>query len=696
MRVSGTAIFTLTALTWLNLNHPAMPKASANTYASPRMQAPKQLNKVVQIQAQQSQSTVVQSAQSSDVQYYQDYQVVAPTEDAAISTSNQTLSTNFQPQILNQLVTNRAEISRTQISINNQSPTSVLVPPANDLVVTATEVQIVGVSEDLEQSVRKVIQTRVGGETSESQMQSDVAAILATGLVAQARVTSRSKPSGLSVAYQLEPVVVRSLQLSQAKALTLDVALNSFKPQLGNPISPAAISQSVAQINHWYAQNGYKLARVLSVQPSLDGVLTLLVAEGVVNNVKFHFFNEGGKPIQGRTQQDFLRRELKVKPGQVFQENLMQQDLQHLYQLGLFQNIKVALEGNPSKVDIIYSLSEIPANAVKLGSGYNQDGIFGTVSYKDQNVGGVNQHLGVDVQASLRDLQFGTSFTSAYRPSNPDRLGYQIKAFNSSGISETFDGIDLLNDDRVREKQFGGSITLQRPIDDWQTSLGLNYTRTSIRDRDGEISPVDKLGNPLSFSGNGIDDLTTLSFTATKDQRDNTLYPTQGSVLSFSTEQSIPLGQGNILMTRLWTSYSQYFPVQLLGKLEVLAFNIQGGTTIGDLPPYKAVNLGGINSVRGYETGNVGSGRSYVLASAEYRFPIFNFVGGAVFADFASDLGSGDTILGEPGVVRGKPGTGFGYGVGVRLDSPIGLIRADFGINDQGDSRLQFGIGQRF
>jgi outer membrane protein insertion porin family len=46
--------------------------------------------------------------------------------------------------------------------------------------------------------------------------------------------------------------------------------------------------------------------------------------------------------------------------------------------------------------------------------------------------------------------------------------------------------------------------------------------------------------------------------------------------------------------------------------------------------------------------------------------------------------------------VRGKPGTGFGYGAGLRVDSPIGIIRADYGFNDKGDSRLQFGIGQRF
>jgi outer membrane protein insertion porin family len=228
--------------------------------------------------------------------------------------------------------------------------------------------------------------------------------------------------------------------------------------------------------------------------------------------------------------------------------------------------------------------------------------------------------------------------------------------------------------------------------------VGLNYTRTSIRDDDGNIISVDALGKPLSFSGTGIDDLITVSAGVTKDQRNNPVNPTQGSVLSLSTEQSIPVGNGNIFMNRVQANYSQYTPVDLLGgdKPEVLAFNVQGGTTIGDLPPYQAFNLGGINSVRGYGTGEVGSGRTYVLASAEYRVPLFNPVGAVLFADFASDLGTGDTVPGEPGIVRGKPGTGFGYGAGLRVDSPIGIIRADYGFTDQGDSQLQFGIGQRF
>jgi outer membrane protein insertion porin family len=151
-------------------------------------------------------------------------------------------------------------------------------------------------------------------------------------------------------------------------------------------------------------------------------------------------------------------------------------------------------------------------------------------------------------------------------------------------------------------------------------------------------------------------------------------------------------------MNRLTANYKQYVPVQLFNsqKPQVFAFNVQAGTVLGDLPPYETFNLGGSNSVRGYDGGDVGSGRSYVLASAEYRFSVLPIVGGVLFADFASDLGSGDTVLGDPAGVRGKPGAGFGYGAGVRVDSPLGLIRADYGISDQGESRVHLGIGQRF
>ncbi|MBN3961475.1 outer membrane protein assembly factor [Nostoc sp. NMS8] len=577
----------------------------------------------------------------------------------------------------------------------------------SNLVVTATDVQVVGVNQELQQIIRKVIKTQAGGETSQNQLQKDVAAILDTGLFSNVSVNSRSTPSGLNVVYQVQPVIVRSLQLSGAKVLTYQIAQQSLQSQIGTTISPAGLQQSVAQINKWYTDNGYNLARVLSIKPNPQGILTVNVAEGLVGDIKFRFVNDEGKtvdskgnPVGRRTKPDFLQQQLKLKPGQIFQENVVKQDIQQLYRTGLFEQVNVALEGDATKLDLVYQLKETGARGVNLGGSYNADqGLVGTISYQDQNVGGVNDTLGVNVGVSSRDLQFNTKFTSPYRTTNPDRLGYTVNGFRSQELSETFDDkIKLANGDKVREGKIGGGVSLLRPIDDWNTSLGLNYTRTSIRDRQGNITPTDAQGNPLSASGTGIDDLTTVSFTATKDKRDNPLNPTQGSVLSLSTEQSIPIGEGNISLNRLKANYSQYLPVQLFNSKQpqVFAVNVQAGTVIGNLPPYESFNLGGSNSVRGYDSGEVGSGRSYVLASAEYRFPVLPIVGGVLFADFASDLGSGDTVLGDPAGVRDKPGYGFGYGAGVRLNSPLGLIRADYGINDQGESKVHLGIGQRF
>jgi outer membrane protein insertion porin family len=594
-----------------------------------------------------------------------------------------------------------------QISV----PKNTICPCSTDenLVVTATDIQIVGATQELQEIVRQVIKTEVGKEVSQNHIKSDIAAILETGLFASAKVNTTTNHNGLDVVYELQPVVVRSLQLSGAKILTYQVAQESFQSQIGKPISPEKLTEIVQQINQWYADRGYQLASVVSIKPNHEGILKVNVAEGLVGDIKFRFINDDGQtidskgqPVKGRTQPDFISKQLRLKSGQIFQENILRQDVQNLYRTGLFEIVNVALEGDTNKVNLVYELKELGARAINLGGSFNADlGLLGTFSYQDQNIGGVNDNLALNVAMSRNDLQFNTKFTSPYRPTEPDRIGYTINAFRRRELSATLDDkITLPNGDKVREGQIGAGISFQQPLAHWDTTLGFNYTRTTIRDRQGNITSRDKQGNRLSASSTGIDDLATLSFSASQDQRDNTLNPTQGSLVTLSTEQSVPIGQGNIAMNRLKANYTQYVPVQLFNtnnnQPQVFAVNFQAGTVIGNLPAYESFNLGGANSVRGYDNGEVGSARTYVLASAEYRFPIVPVLGGVVFADFASDLGSGKTVIGDPAGLRGKPGHGFGYGAGVRVNSPLGLIRADYGINDQGESKVHVGIGQRF
>ncbi|MBD2252154.1 BamA/TamA family outer membrane protein [Nostoc parmelioides] len=434
-------------------------------------------------------------------------------------------------------------------------------------------------------------------------------------------------------------------------------------------------------------------------------------SQTIVQDVQIRFIDdnnqsvdEQGKPIIGRTQKDFILGLLKLKPGQIFREEALQADLRRLRKLESFTYVRAYREENPFGVNIIYDVKERRFPSWNYGIGNNDDiGLSGRVTYKDANISGLNDQLATTVQVSGKDIQFHSRFTSPYRPGEPERLGYSVTAFRDRQISRTFDDqIRLANGNRTREGRFGGSVALLRSFDEWDAALGLNYTRISLRDKDYNVVRTDGLGNPLSASGKGIDDLFTLSLAVTRDLRDHRLNPTQGSILTLSTEQAIPLGLGNIFSNRLQGNYIQYLPVTWIGNQnltdnpEMVAVNLQLGTIFGEFPPADAFNLGGLNSVRGYGSGKLASGRSYGLASVEYRFPIVESIGGVVFTDFASDFGSGKTVIGEPGVVRNKPGSGFGYGLGVRLNSPFGLFRGDLGVSDQGEVRFEITTGQKF
>ncbi|MEG4633104.1 BamA/TamA family outer membrane protein [Microcoleus sp. AR_TQ3_B6] len=453
---------------------------------------------------------------------------------------------------------------------------------------------------------------------------------------------------------------------------------------------------------------------VNSNAPQLGGTLQISQAgntEGVyVAEVKIRFVNSRGEavdkkgnPVEGRISEDFIRGELKLKAGDNYSQSVVRSDLQQLQQLGLFDKVTVSIEEVGTDINVIYNVQERSARSFGVSASLSDDiGVAVPLSYTDRTFARNPQRLEVELQPSLRGIQYDVEFISPYVAA-PDRLGYSVRAFGDRRISEIFNkDIDLPNGDRVREIRMGGNLRFTRPLGDWQSTLGLNYTNISTRDRNLNIARRDELGNPLTFSGSGVDELYTVSFGAMLDRRDNPFNPTSGSILSLSTEQSIPLGRGNIVSNRLLANYIQYVPVTWLGLLEsealpeMLAFNLQAGTVIGDLPPTEAFRLGGRNSVRTYDSGDIGSSRSYFLASGEYRFPVGRDVGGVIFVDFESDLGTGDSVLGKPASVRDKPGTGAGVGVGVRVRSRFGLIRLDMGVSDSGDLKFVLGTKQRF
>lgn len=597
------------------------------------------------------------------------------------------------------------------------TPAESAQPAAPEPQVLVGEVVVQGVEGELQNTVYQAIQTRPGRTTTRSQLQEDINAIFATGYFANVRAEPSDTPLGVRVTFRVEPnPVLRAVRTEDTQIATQQVVDQIFGSQYGQTLNLQSLQAGIQKLNKYYQDRGYVLGQVVSApQVSPEGIVTLQIAEGVIEDIQVRYLNKDDQPTKGKTRKFIITRELNnLKAGNVLNRNAVQQDLRRVYGLGIFEDVQLALEPgkDPRKVVAVLNIKERKSGQIGAGAGFSSgSGLFGSVNYSQQNLGGNNQKLNAEAQIGPRQREFDISFTDPWIAGDPFRTSYTVNLFNRYTRPYIFDGgereVNLPNGDNPRLYRLGGAVNFTRPLaGGWAVSIGPQYQRVSVRDSDRNLSPNACINppsctqlEPLSISPSGRDDLFTVQASAVRDRRNNSLTPTKGSLLRFGVEQSIPIGSGSILMNRLRGSYSYYIPLRLLKFSQgpqTLAFNLQAGTIFGDLPPYEAFALGGTNTVRGYGEGEVGAGRSSVVASAEYRFPVFSAVGGALFVDFGSDLGTGSSVPGDPAGVRGKPGSGLGYGVGIRVRSPLGPIRVDYGFNQDGGTRLHFGIGERF
>jgi outer membrane protein insertion porin family len=590
------------------------------------------------------------------------------------------------------------------------------------------EVVVAGADTELENLVYNTIRTKPGRATTRSQLQEDINAIYATGYFANVQVTPEDTPLGVRVTFAVQPnpilkqIEIDTVPAENKRVLPPEVVEQTFSEQYGKILNFRDLQEGIKKLNEWYSKNGYDLAQVVGApQVAEDGTVTLVIAEGVVENIQVRFFSKEDEPVKGKTRDFIVTREMQLKPGDVFNRNTAQKDLQRIFGLGLFEDAKLSFSpgNNPQEVIVNVDIVEGNTGSLAAGAGISSTaGFFGTLSYQEQNLGGNNQKLGAEIQVGERELLFDLSFTDPWIAGDPYRTSYTANIFRRRTISLVYEGdnssIRTLNGfDSPRVVRTGAGVTFNRPLaedafskPDWRLSAGFSYQHVQIENANGATAPLsaplnDFDSQQLAFGASGVNDLFIFSFGASQDRRDNPLQPTSGSVTRLGVEQTVPVGAGSIFFNRLRGSYSYYIPLKLINfdftkGPQTLAFNFQAGTVLGDLPPYEAFVVGGGNSVRGYAEGEVGSGRSYFQATAEYRFPIFASVGGAVFFDYGTLLGSQDAVPGFPGIIRGLPGWGYGYGLGVRVQSPVGPLRVDYAVTNEGDSRIQFGIGEKF
>ncbi|WP_318728568.1 BamA/TamA family outer membrane protein [Roseofilum sp. Guam] len=604
-----------------------------------------------------------------------------------------------------------------QLSQNDSSP--------SEPRVLVAEIVVSGVDGDLRNRVFDVISTQAGRTTTRTRLQEDIDAIFATGFFSNVRATPEDTPLGVRVTFEVTPnPVLRQVNINANPGTDIpsvvpqEVIDEIFGDQYGNILNLRRFQVSIQDLNTWYQENGYILAQVVDAPDVSDeGTVTLVIPEGVIEGIDIVYLNrdgqdteEDGTPVKGRTREFIVTRQLSLQPGDIFNRDTVQADLQRVFGLGIFQDVNVTLNPgtDPTKVVVVLNVQEQNTGSIAAGGGISSaSGLFGSLSYQETNFGGNNQTLRTEVQLGTRDFLFDVSFSDPWIGGDSRRTSYTMNGFRRRSISLVYDGdknpIRLQNGDRPRVLRTGAGIRFSRPLGenplkpDWLASLGIQYQRVSIRNANNTLTARDRDGQRLAFHNTGIDDLFTIQFGIVSDRRNNPAQPTTGSVTRFSIEQSIPVT--SVIMSRLRGSYTFFVPVKFTNFTEgpqALAFQIEGGATFGDLPPYEAFILGGLESVRGFAEGALGSGRYFLEGTVEYRFPVSRLLGGVLFVDGATNLGSGNAVIGNPSGRRRLPGSGASAGIGVRVNTPLGPIRIDYGFNTNGGSRVHFGIGEKF
>lgn len=182
---------------------------------------------------------------------------------------------------------------------------------------------------------------------------------------------------------------------------------------------------------------------------------------------------------------------------------------------------------------------------------------------------------------------------------------------------------------------------------------------------------------------------TTNSFTFTHvfDNRDNYFNASKGHRLSFAAQWG-GHGLGGDYDFYKFTAEGRFY--KNLGSSHILALRLMAGYIDGDVSYGNLFSLGGSNTLRGYEDDQF-KGKKMYAGTLEYRFPIAKKVQGVLFTDVGSTW---SLDQGKIPWYEDDDSLNWAVGVGLRLQTPIGPIRLDYGHGDQ--NKFHFSFGTQF
>ncbi|MFQ5329650.1 MAG: outer membrane protein assembly factor BamA [Thermodesulfobacteriota bacterium] len=390
-----------------------------------------------------------------------------------------------------------------------------------------------------------------------------------------------------------------------------------------------------------------------------------------------------------RTRDKVIRRELEVEEEQLYSLTGIKRSRNKLRRLGYFDDVSIS--ERPGSLEDRLSLNirvkERPTGQISAGFGYSSiDKFIGTVSISQNNLAGTGVKLNFSATFGGSTEQYQIGLTEPWFFDRPLSAGFDI-------FKNTRDFTDFT------EKSTGFDLRFGFPLYFKDTRGSLVYKNEEI-----EISDVADNASILIKDQAGKSDIRSINTLVKRDSRNDAFFPTEGSTASLSVEYAGgPLGGDNNFVKYIARG-KKYFPMPWKSAIAVRG---EAGAVHGfdstATPISERFFLGGINSIRGFESRSIGpkdpvtdevvGGDKEALASIEFLFPLIaaQRLTGVLFYDIGNAYNT-QIVFDEV-----RKSAGFG----VRWFSPMGPLRLEYGFNlDRRDGekhgRFEFSLGTPF
>jgi outer membrane protein insertion porin family len=478
---------------------------------------------------------------------------------------------------------------------------------------------------------------------------------------------------------------VEDVALLGNTVFTDDALFEKVKISSGNPLKRLEIQNATLAILTLYSNNGYLEADV-TPDVRIDGETHRALVDFLIQENNQFLVGQIRLEGSNKTKPEVVKRELLFHPGDIVRYSHLLQSQRNLYLTGLFESVFVRPQSpadeDSAKKDILVEVRERMAWELDAGVGYGSiEKARLTLGLSNMNLAGTARKVGLTGRISFVNRRAEISFTE------PWTLGYRWRT-----------DINLLTE-YVEEPGFdltrtGGRIEVGRSFSH-RSSASLTYRQEQVNLRRIKVRPV-----PEKYKTN----LRTLALSLVYDTRDNLFNSTRGLYLEWTNEMAGAFLQGTDTFVRS-IGRAKYFQhltgsTLLAHSLEVGWMDVFGSSH--EIPLNERFFTGGPNSLRGFEYRLVGpldennyplGGKFKTTLNLEVRQSLYRWIGAVFFADMGNVWE--DMEQARLDDIRLSPG------FGLRVNTPLGIFRCDYGINvkprmDEASGRVVFNMGQAF